>query len=264
MPPPAIEYTVDRGIGRLQFVRPGRLNSIDDQLLDEMTTALSDVAADRSLRALCLTGSGRAFSVGLDLALLRKGFVDHDYWLSVLWKLNELYLALEALPIPVICSVNGLARAGGYEFTLASDLVLIADEAQIGDVHAPFGVPPGGGASFRLARRVGEQRAKELILTGRWLDGPGAAAYGLALRSVPLERLAGETEALLDGFRPMSPRCLRTAKGMIDAHRFLSGRAAVESELDRFMEWARTDPQAAEGMQAFLDERTPHWDNISD
>ena len=142
--------------------------------------------------------------------------------------------------------------------------MIIADEARIGDVHAPFGVPPGGGASFRLVRRIGEMRAKELILTGRWLSGPQAADYGLALRSVPLGQLAQETDQLLDGFRSMSPRCLATAKTMIHANRFLAGRTAVESELDRFMAWARTDPQAAEGMQAFQDKRTPHWTDATE
>lgn len=262
MTTPALRYTVDRGIGRLQFVRPEQLNSIDDQALDELTAALTEIRDDPGLKALCLTGSGRAFSVGLDLTLLKRAFFELDYWEGVLRRLNDVYLALEALPIPVVSSVNGLARAGGYEFTLASDLVLIADEARIGDVHAPFGVPPGGGASFRLSRRVGEQRAKELIFTGRWLPGPEAAAYGLALRSVPAARLEEETERLLDGFRPMSRTCLGVAKGMIHANRFLAGQEAVDSELDRFLRWARTDPQAAEGMLAFVENRTPSWDTV--
>lgn len=256
---PALEYSVDRGIGRIRFVRPEQLNSLDDQALAELTDVMIDVAADRRLRALCLTGTGRAFSVGLDLDLLKRAFFDLPYWEGVLYKLNEIYLAMEALPIPVVSSVNGLARAGGYEFTLASDLVLIADEAKIGDVHAPFGVPPGGGASFRLTRRIGDQRAKELILTGRWLTGVEAAHYGLALRSVPLADLEAETEKLLDGFRPMSPRCLGTAKDMINTNRFLAGRDAVDSELGSFMNWARTDPEAAEGMQAFMEDRAPVW-----
>ncbi len=263
MSSPALEYAVDRGIAHVRFVRPEQLNSIDDQLLDELTAVLAEAKADRSLRALCLTGSGRAFSVGLDLTLLERAFFDHPYWEKVLFRLNDCYLALEELPVPVVSSVNGLARAGGYEFTLASDLVLIADEAKIGDVHAPFGVPPGGGASYRLTRRVGEQRAKELILTGRWLTGTEAASYGLALRSVPLERLEEETEQLLDGFRSMSPTCLGVAKGMINTNRFLAGREAVESELGRFMAWAGSDPRAAEGMLAFQEKRTPSWDTAT-
>ena len=264
MPTPALRYEIDGSIGRLTFARPNQLNSLDDQALDELTDVLNVVAADRSLRALCLTGDGRAFCVGLDLQLLERAFVDLDYWEGVLWKLNEVYLALESLPVPVVAAVNGLARAGGYEFVLACDLAIIADEAKIGDVHAPFGVPPGGGASFRLSRRIGEMRAKELILTGRWLTGRQAAEYGLALRSVPSEHLARETDELLETFRPMSAQCLSTAKAMIHANRFLSGRAAVESELDRFLAWARSDPQAAEGMRAFQDKRTPHWTNATE
>jgi len=255
-----IEFTVDQRVATIRFNQPEKLNSITDDFLQDLLWALAQVRGDESLRALVLTGNGRAFSVGLDLALLERAFYDHVYWSAVLHRLNEVYLQMEALPMPVIAAVNGLARAGGYEFTLASDLVIIADEARIGDAHSPFGVPPGGGASFRLAARVGEQRAKELIFTGRWLSGQEAAAYGLALRSVPLRELEAATEQLLSQLRNKPRGSISVAKKMIHANRFQTGTLAVETELSAFLEWAGTDPLADEGMRAFVEKREPVWE----
>ncbi len=257
--PETLDYTVDRRVATIRFTRPDALNSITDDVLAELETALKQAHEDPELRALVLTGSGRAFSVGLDLELLERGFADLEYWSGVLHKLNDCYLRMEALPFPVISQVNGLARAGGYEFTLASDLVIMAEEARIGDVHAPFGVPPGGGASFRLVRRCGEMRAKELILTGRWLDGKQAQEYGLALRAVPLAQLPDAVEEVLAQLRNKPRGSISVAKAMMEANRHLSGRAAVESELGRFVEWAKGDPLASEGMRAFVEKRDPVW-----
>ncbi len=257
--PETISYSVDRRVATIRFMRPEELNSITDDVLADLEAALIRANEDPELRALVLTGSGRAFSVGLDLELLERGFADLEYWSGVLHKLNDCYLRMEALPFPVISQVNGLARAGGYEFTLASDLVIMAEEARIGDVHAPFGVPPGGGASFRLARRCGEMRAKELILTGRWLDGKQAQEYGLVLRSVPLVDLPGAVEELLAQLRNKPRGSIAVAKAMMEANRHLSGRAAVESELGRFVQWAKSEPLAAEGMRAFVEKRDPVW-----
>jgi enoyl-CoA hydratase/carnithine racemase len=182
--PEALDYRVDRRVAYARFNRPKQMNSIDETFLADVAWLIDEIRADDSLRAVVLTGVDRAFSVGLDLPLLQKAFGDHDYFETVLRRLNAFYVALEELPVPVVAAVNGIARAGGYEILLAADLVIVADTARVGDVHAPFGVPPGGGASHRLARRVGEQRAKELIFTGRWMDGPEVASSGLALRSV--------------------------------------------------------------------------------
>jgi enoyl-CoA hydratase/carnithine racemase len=255
-----LEYTVDRRIATIRFTRPDHMNSITDEMLDDLFAALDKVRADEQLRALVLTGTGKAFSVGLDLKLLECGFSDLDYWSGVLVRLNHFLLALEDLPVPVLAKINGLARAGGYELTLACDLALMADEARIGDVHSPFGVPPGGGASFRLARRVGDQRAREIIFTGRWLTGREAAELGLVLRSVPGRELDEATETLLAQLRNKPRGAMSVAKRMLNANRTGAGRSAVDTELGAFMDWARHDPLSSEGMRAFVEKRQPVWE----
>jgi enoyl-CoA hydratase/carnithine racemase len=255
-----MEYRVDRRVAYVRFGRPERMNSIDEDTLADLAWLIGKLSDDPELRAVVLTGSGRAFSVGLDLGLLQRAFADLDYFESVLRRLNAFYTALEDLPMPVVASVNGIARAGGYEILLASDLVVISEDARVGDVHAPFGVPPGGGASYRLSRRVGEQRAKELIFTGRWLEGPETVTYGIALRAVPADSLEKATEELVEQLRDKPRSCVGTAKAMIHDSRYLPTVAAAETELRAFMDWARTTADPGEGMRAFVEHRAPKWD----
>jgi enoyl-CoA hydratase/carnithine racemase len=258
--PVTMQYRVDRRVAYVTFCRPERMNSIDEDTLADMQWLIGELSGDPDLRAVVLTGTGRAFSVGLDLGLLERAFDDVDYFETVLRRLNAFYVALEDLPMPVVASVNGIARAGGYEIVLAADLVVISDDARVGDVHAPFGVPPGGGASYRLPRRVGEQRAKELIFTGRWLVGPETVEYGIALRSVPADALEKATEELVEQLRDKPRSCVGTAKAMIHDSRHLPTAAAAETELRAFMHWARTAGDPGEGMRAFVEHRAPNWD----
>ena len=258
--PAGMDYRVERRVGYLTFNRPDKMNSIGEEFLSDIASVMDEVRADEHLRALVLTGSGKAFCVGLDLDLLERAFGDVEYFETVLRRLNAFYLGMEELPIPVVAAVNGIARAGGYEISLAADLVLVADEARIGDVHSPFGVPPGGGASHRLTRRVGEQRAKELIFTGRWLDGREAATWGLALRSVPLGQLVEATEELVDQLRDKPRSCLSVGKWCLHENRHLPSRAAVDVELGAFHEWLTTVRDPGEGMRAFVEHREPVFD----
>ena len=144
-------------IATLTLNRPKALNGISFEMMDEIDAALDDLRADAGIKALVITGAGRAFSVGADIGLLTDAFADEKngrfrYFLE---RINASLLNLEALPIPVIAKVNGLARAGGFEIILCCDLAVVADEARIGDNHTMFGVMPGGGATQRAPRKIG-------------------------------------------------------------------------------------------------------------
>ena len=163
----SLTYTVRDRVAYVTFTTPERLNSITEQRMADLEAVVAAVRSDESLRALVLTGSGRAFCVGLDLGLLKQAFQDIAFFERQVRRLNAVLLDLEALPVATIAAVNGFARAGGFEIALACDLMLIADEAQIGDNHTHVGVMPGGGSTQRLPRRIGEQRAQELIWSAR-------------------------------------------------------------------------------------------------
>jgi len=220
---------------------------------------LAQVERDDTVRALVLTGTGETFCVGMDLACLERGFRDHAYFRSFLERLAAMLLRMEALPVPVIAAVNGLTRAGGFEIVLASDLVLIANEARIADDHGRFAVLPGGGSTQRAPRKLGWQRAADLILTARWIEGPGAVEYGIALRSVPRAELSAAVEDLVDRLRGKSRAFLGAAKAAMRDGAALPLEDAVRLEIDRFIQHLERSPDALEGFTAYREKRPPRW-----
>ncbi len=235
--------------------RPKALNAITYKMMEEIDLALADVRSDEEIRALVFTGSGRAFSVGTDVGLLAEAFASTAQTRHFLETLNRLFLDIEALPLPVIAAVNGLARAGGFDLILSCDLAIAANEAQIGDAHTQFGVMPGGGATQRAPRRIGRQRALELIFTSRWLTGVEAAEYGIALRSVPGDRLSEAVEEIVAQLRGKSRDCLGYVKRAVIEGTGLPIEDAVKLETRYFLEYAEASPDLREGFAAYLNKR---------
>jgi enoyl-CoA hydratase/carnithine racemase len=258
--PPVVSETRDR-VWFSTLSNPGELNGISELVLEHLEGVCESIENDNSLRALVITGVGDVFCVGLHLDVLDRAFDDHAYFRSVLDRYNTLLFRLDALPVPVVAAVNGTCRAGGFELMLAADLALAADEARIGDVHTPFAVMPGGGSTQRLPRLIGMQRAKELILTGRWLDGREASAIGLVLRSVPRVELKATAEDLVDHFRSASRSCLAEVKAVMRDGIGQDLKAAVRLETERFMAYLERSQDATEGFKAYREHRAPRWES---
>jgi enoyl-CoA hydratase/carnithine racemase len=241
------------------FTTPEKLNSISEDRIADLAAVVAHVRNDSRVRALTLTGSGRAFCVGLDLGLLKRAFDDMAYFESVVRRLQAVLLDLEALPVPVVAAVNGITRAGGFELMIACDLVVVADEAKIGDRHTNLGLLPGGGLSPRLPRLVGEQRAKAIIMLAQWMTGTEAAACGLALRSVPGEQLTAAVEDLMQELRHRPRECMAGIKRSLFAARTLDTKSAVQVEIQNFIAYMGGLPYAREGYEASLAGREPDW-----
>jgi enoyl-CoA hydratase/carnithine racemase len=254
-----LTYNVHDRVAYVEFATPEKLNSITEQRLDELAQVVETVRSDAQVRALTITGQGRAFCVGLDLTLLKKAFYDIGYFENTIRKLSGVLTGFESLPVPVIAAVNGVARAGGFEIALACDLMIVADEAKIGDNHTQVGVMPGGGCMHRLRRRLGEQRAKDLIWSARWLNGPEAVAWGLALRHAPLAQLKSATEELLSEIRHRPRECLGAIKRTMQAGLDVDLATAIEIELKNFVDYMGGQPFGREGYEASLEGRAPSW-----
>ncbi|WP_141578379.1 enoyl-CoA hydratase/isomerase family protein [Actinomadura sp. WMMA1423] len=247
-------------VARLTFTRPESLNSLTFQALDDLDSALDAVEADPEVRVLVVSGTGRAFSVGLDLALLDAAFADAAVWERVANRLAALTLRLERLPVPVVAAVNGLARAGGFELLLACDLVLVADSAHIADAHAEFGVVPAGGSTARLPRIVGRQRAREIFLTGRWIDAAEAVEFGIALRAVPAAELPAAAAELAARLARRSRACMAAMKRQLAAADGLPVAEAVGPEIEEFVAYVTPpDSDGQEGFRAYRENRAPSW-----
>lgn len=252
-------YEVADRVAWFTIDRPEAMNAIDEDVLADLQALVERVRADPDVRVGVIGGAGDAFCVGLDLDLLARAFDDLDYFASVLQRLNATLLDLEALDVPVIASVNGTTRAGGFELLLACDLVVVADEARVADHHTAFGMMPGGGATQRLPRKIGDQRAKALILTARWLDGPATVAWGLALEHAPRADLRLRTAALAAELAAKPRATLGTVKEAIARGAGLPLPEAVQSEIDTFLAFMRRSEAGHEGFRAYRERREPSW-----
>lgn len=237
------------------------LNSLSPGALDDLEAAVAEAEADNDLRAVVITGAGsKAFSVGMDITFLGSCFDDlPGTFVPFLRRMHAVLRRIELLPVPVIARVNGLARAGGFELILACDIVVAVDDARVGDVHVAFGVPPGGGASQRAVRRLGEQRAKALVLTSDWLDADTMVQWGLALSSAPRERLDDEVERLLSALRGRSRPALAVTKRAMGVAYDTTLDEGLDYEVQLFERLMESTPDLDEGYRAFVEGREPNW-----
>lgn len=195
--------------------RPEALNALTPALLTEIGDALDAAASDGSVRIVVLTGEGRAFSAGVDLKALGESDVDGG---DVSGDLNEparrVTELLSTMPKVTIARVNGFCFTGALELALACDLMVVAEEAKLGDTHAKFGLRPTWGMSARLVRVVGLARARELSYTARTFTGVEAVAMGMAVRAVPLEGLDVAVAELADAIVANSPDSISVYKDL--------------------------------------------------
>lgn len=254
-----ITYIKDDHIATITLNRPDAMNALSPDLLSELKHAISIVSVDQDLKALVIRGNGRSFCAGADLLFFDSAFEDLSLLNPYIQLLNQCFLDLENLPIPTVAVVQGFALAGGLELAMACDMTIVSDEAKLGDQHANFGLMPGGGSTQRLPRRVGMQRAMELLTTGRWLTGQEAVNWGLALRSTAEDNLDSELESLLAALRDKSRVSLSWIKSITRQGRDLSVTSGVQLESSAFVQYFATSNHPKEGIQAFKEKRKPEF-----
>ena len=245
----------------LRLNRPDQLNPIDDEVLDRIDEHLDAVDADESVRALFVTGNGRAFSAGGDLKKyveLQRDPVGFPLFVS---HLHRTFGRLRAMRIPVVALVNGVTAAGGLELILNCDFAIVAASAKIADGHLNFGQMGGGGVLTLLPRAIGKARAIELLLSGRFLTAAEAVEWGLASRCVADDELLAAGLAFAEEVASKSPLAVANAKQV--AHQLWSDNGSVDAglryELERDAYYCLTSHDAPEGLQAFADKRPPKF-----
>lgn len=194
--------------------RPGALNALSRALRAEIVRVFTELKDDPEIRAVVLTGAGRAFTAGVDLKEAgQTGFalgVDEDA------KSIDLARAMMAYPYPIIGAINGFAITGGFELALLCDVLLASENAKFADTHARVGIMPGWGLSQRLPRLIGISRAKELSLSGNYLDAETAERWGLVNRVCKADELVPAALKLAQEMATCPPGMLRGYKKMID------------------------------------------------
>lgn len=205
------------GAAHVGINRPEKRNAYNRAVVAELDGLLEALATDDDVRCVVLHGDERAFCSGGDLlevrALADQGALAlRDGWFAPLLRLTQRLLTF---PAPTIAAVRGLALAGGLELACCCDFIVTTDEAQLGDQHINAGLIPGGGATDLLARRVGKQRAKELMLTGRRVRGQEAVAIGLALWSEPDDEFDARLSAFVGSITGKRDEALRAIKLLV-------------------------------------------------
>ena len=228
-----IELSRDDAVATISFNRPDALNAITPTMLAELNQAAEEVSTDDSVRVVILTGAGRAFSAGVDLkALGQRELVDGKVGDILDVPARALTALLSSMPKPVVAAVNGFCFTGALELALACDLIVVANEAKIGDTHAKFGLRPTWGMTQRLADMVGIARARELSYTARTIDGLEAVAIGLAVRSAPRDEFDEAVAALVAEILPNSSESFVAYKHLYREQKSLDAGLADEYGTD--------------------------------
>jgi len=201
--------TVTDGIATVTLNRPEKLNALTRPLCDELIAALRAASSGPDVRAIVITGAGRAFCAGADLTVLGS---DGG---ALVAAGKEIALLIRSAPQPVLAAVNGPAAGGGANLALACDYRVAADNATIGEVFAKLGLGPDWGGSFFLPRLAGPSRALELLWSARMVSATEARELGLFDRVVSGDRLVTEVRALAAAWATFPPLALRRAKEAI-------------------------------------------------
>ncbi len=246
---------IDRRDGwvKLTLNRATRLNAFNDELHRALAAALDEAAADEGCRAVLLTGAGRGFCAGQDLAAVPAG---GDLGDTVEQFYNPLILRLRALRKPVVCAVNGVAAGAGANIALACDIVLAARSAQFIQAFARIGLVPDSGGTYVLPRLVGEARARALTLLGEPVKAEQAEAWGLIWKAVDDAALMADAETLT-AHLATQPTC---ALGLTKALLNHSSTSTLDRQLDLERDAQRRAGQThdyAEGVKAFAEKRPP-------
>ncbi|EIE49667.1 enoyl-CoA hydratase [Salipiger aestuarii] len=241
----------------ITFRRTDQLNAMSMQMLREMTAALETAIADDAVRAIVLTGSGRAFCAGADLKEVA-GATHAPGAPDLLDLVDRAFGLMRHGPKPVIAAVNGLAMAGGLEMVMACDLVFAAESAKLGDAHSNFGVFPGAGGAAILPRRIGLNRAKYLLFSGETVSAQDMMDWGLVNTVVPDAQLRGSVQALTDRLADKSPAVLRRMKAVANRSLNVDEAAALAEEMLNLRAHMRSWDMR-EGLTAFTEKRKPQF-----
>jgi len=244
----------EEGVATLTINRPSVLNALDDATYAEIDNAIEEIRNNQAIRVLIITGAGKAFVAGADIAFLRSMTGTQARFYSD--RCGRTMRKLETMEIPVIAAINGAAFGGGCELALACDIRLAAAEASLGLPEVSLGVMPGCGGNLRLANLVGAGRAREMIYTAARITANEAYRIGLVNHVYPADQLMDEAHKLAGKIMKNAPRSVEYAKYAIDQGLQMDINTGMRMEADMFGMCCATEDKN-EGTGAFLEKRKP-------
>lgn len=249
--------TFDDGVAILTLNRPRQYNALSLEMLVAFHAALDSMADDEKIRVVIIAANGNAFCAGHDLKEMRAA-ADQAYVTRLFRLCSDMMLKIAKLPVPVIAEVNGMATAAGCQLVAQCDLAIAANQAKF----AVSGVNLGlfcSTPAVPLSRAISRKRAAEMLMTGEFIDAATALDWGLVNRIVPRDVLRAETLMLASTLKTKPRTTLALGKALFYRQMELGIEAAYQDASDtiacNFMQ-----PEATEGVAAFLEKRKPVWD----
>ncbi len=252
-----ILFSIDSGAARLTLNRPDRLNSFTTEMHAEVAEALGLIERDKAVRTLLITGAGRGFCAGQDLSDPSVA-AGGDLGKTLDDCYNPMIRRIVALPMPVICAVNGVAAGAGANIAFAADIVIAAKSAKFIQSFANIGLVPDSGGTWILPRLSGQARALGLALTGESLPAEQAATWGLIWKAIDDDKLSAEADALAAKFAAAPTLGLAETKRAIRSafSRTLDEQLDLERDLQRAL---GKSEDYREGVEAFSNKRMPQF-----
>lgn len=257
-----ILFTTDNGLARVTFNRPDAVNAMDRSFMREILSVADACQRDDSIRAVLMTGAGRMFSAGGDLAW----FGQHLENISTLLReaTDHLHGAISCfarMPKPLVVAVNGPAAGAGFSLALLGDYKIAAESASFTMAYTAAGLSPDGGSSYLLPRLVGDARARELMLTNRKLSAREALDWGMINAVVPDDELAQAAEAMARRLAEGPTRAYATVKQLLDTSPHVGLETQLEFEARGIADNA-AGADGQEGIAAFLARRKPVYRGV--
>lgn len=227
-----VTYSHDEKAAHVTLNRPDKINAINPEMASELEDVVEDLERDGTVRLMTIRGAGGNFCAGVDIDGIHKYVKDSkmDDLRKAEAQIEECFETLASCRIPSMGLVEGYALAGGLEVVLLCDIVVAAEDAQIGDQHINRNLVPGGGSTQRLPRQVGQQRAKELIFTGKRITGTEASEWGLVNVAVPADELDDARVNWSDEITSKGRQTLRTAKYLVEQSQSTDLDTGIELE----------------------------------
>ena len=255
----ALVLREDRGAVRhLVLNRPEKRNALNGEAIRSLGEEIEAAAADDSVRVVVVRGEGPLFSSGMDLNDLRSLAESPANLREYRRPILQWWNLLEEMPKPTICQIHGAALGGAFELALACDFRTMAEDAVAGIMEVRVGLLPDVGGCSRLPAVVGLGNAKELIMTGKVIDGREAHRIGFANRIAPADELGSMTEAFANELLACAPRAVGLAKRVIDAAAKPALAITLEQEIAA-QEVLAASEDFAEGAKAFFEKRDPEF-----
>jgi enoyl-CoA hydratase/carnithine racemase len=253
-PSPAVRLEVASGVAVLRVDRP-KMNALNAEIQRGLAAAAAECTERDDIAAVVITGGERVFAAGADIkemaTLTAEEMERHSH------VLQQSFTAVAQIPKPVVAAINGYALGGGCELALCADVRIAAVDATLGQPEIKLGVIPGAGGTQRLARLVGPSRAKDLVLTGRFVGAAEALAIGLVDRVVPADEVLTTAMAWAEQFIGGPVLALRAAKECIDQGLEVDLSSGLELERHHFAALFATEDRSI-GMASFVEQGPGH------